>query len=105
MAQRARRQFPDMVTEVLSASAALTPSAVTTGTTGTSTVTVVGAAVGDFVAAVTANAALGNVGVEGEVTAADTVTLKFQNVTAGSITPPATTYNVVVWKLDPKIFL
>lgn len=105
MAQRSRRQFPDFVTEVLSASAALTPGAATTGTTVTSTVTVPGAAVGDAVALVTANASIGNVGVEGEVTAADTVTLKFQNVTAGSITPAATTYNVVVWKLDPKLFV
>lgn len=99
MALNAPTQYRGLVDSVRSASASLTPALVTTGTTGVaSTITVPGAAVGDVVTVV-APAALGSVLLQGEVTAANTVTLKFANTTAGSITPPAGVYIAVCERL------
>jgi hypothetical protein len=100
-------QFRDIVANVYTIPAvSLNPGATTTGTTSTATATVPGAAVGDLVDA-TCQTALGNVTMSGEVTAANTVTLKFSNTTAGSITPAggAALYNIVVYARDPKIFV
>lgn len=96
-------QFRSIFDQVFAATVALTPGAVTTGTTGTSTITVPGAAVGDVVD-VSAPVALGNVTVQGEVTAANTVTVKFANATAGSITPPASNYTAVVYRRNASVF-
>ena len=90
-------QFRDIFDQIFTATAALTPSAVTAGNTGTNTVTCNGAAIGDVVD-VSVPAVLGNVTMQGEVTAANTVTIKFSNATAGSITPPAGNYSVVVYR-------
>lgn len=95
-------QFPMAFPNVLAATANLTPAGVTTNTTNVaSTITVPGAAVGDVVLAVTTPAALGSVLLQGEVTAANTVTLKFSNLTAGTITPPAGNYTAIVLSKDP----
>jgi hypothetical protein len=96
--QIAPAQFLRIWDHIISASAVLSPAAVPAGTTGVaSTITVTGAAVGDYVEAFV-NSSLLNLILQGEVTAANTVTLKFANVSAGSITPPAAaTYTVVVY--------
>jgi hypothetical protein len=103
----ARRQFQDVNSNILTATAvSLNPGATTTGTTSTATATVTGANVGDYVE-VSCQTALGNVQIGGEVTAANTVTVKFSNTTAGSITPAggAALYNIVVYQRDPKLFV
>lgn len=107
MSTRAPRQFRDCFYDILTGSATASPGAITTGTTyvGT-TITVPGAAVGDLVLAVTYDKAQGAVHVFGEVTAVDTVTLRISNVTAGSITPTAsTTYTAIVAKVNTALAL
>lgn len=100
MSLKAKFQFQALFPSVAFATATLTPAAVTTGTTNVaSTITVPGAAVGDLVF-ISPPAALGNVHLQGEVTAADTVTLKFANTTAGSITPPAGAYKAIVFGIS-----
>lgn len=98
-------QFRDLVDSVCTISAvAQTPGAITTATTATSNVNVPGAAIGDRVD-VTCQQALGNVILQGEVTAAGVVTLKWANTTAGTITPPAAAlYNIIVYKRIPVVF-
>lgn len=99
MGLNAPTQYRSLVDQVFSASAPITPGAVTTGTTGaTQTITVPGALVGDVVT-MRAPAVLGNVVMQGEVTAANTVTVKFANTTAGSITPPAGVYTAICERL------
>ena len=100
-------QFRDIVSSVCAAAAvSLNPGATATGTTTTATATVNGCAVGDFVE-VSCQTALGNVQIGGEVTAANTVTVKFSNTTAGSITPAggAALYNIVVYQRNPMLFV
>jgi hypothetical protein len=100
-------QYRDIVSSIISVTkASLNPGATATNTTSTATVTVTGALLGDLVD-VTCDTALGNVTMQGEVTAADTVTVKFSNNTAGSITPAAgaANYNVIVYRLDPRLFV
>jgi len=106
MAVNGRVQFQDLNSNLITlASVSLNPGATASGTTSTATATLTGAAVGDYVEA-TCNTALGNVQLGAEVTAANTVTLKFSNTTAGSITPAggAATYNIVVYQRNPKFF-
>lgn len=105
MASRSKRLFQDVYKDILGASKVVSVGAVGAGTTNTSnTITVPGVAVGDPVITVSASASLGAVVLSAEVTAADTVTLKVANTTAGSITPPAsTTYSVVVGKLNAEV--
>lgn len=106
MATSQKRQFNDIYTNVNSASASLSPALVTTGTTGVaSSIAVPGSLPGDVVI-VSVPASLGALVMSGEVQVAGTVVLKFQNVTAGSLTPPAAAvYTAITMTLDPKMSL
>lgn len=104
MATSQKRQFNDVFTNQNSGSASVTPGAATTGITVTVAITVPGALVGDVVW-VSAPAAIGNLTMTGEVTAANTVTIKFANTTAGSLTAPAGVYTVITNTVDPKMSL
>lgn len=107
MATRAPRQFRDCFYEILTGSATASPGSISTGTTysGT-TITVTGAVQGDLVMGIQYDKTQGNVHVFGEVTAADTVTLRISNTTAGSITPTAsTTYTAIVAKVNTALNL
>lgn len=98
-------QFRDVIDSICTLTAvAQTPGAVGAGATVTAAVTVNGAALGDRVD-VSCQSSMGNVLLQGEVTAANTVTLKWANVTAGAITPPAAAlYNIVVYQRKPVLF-
>ena len=99
MALSQASQYRTLVDSVYVASASITPGAITTGTTGaTQTIAVPGALVGDVVT-MRAPAVLGSVIMQGEVTAANTVTVKFANTTAGTITPPAGIYTAICERL------
>jgi len=78
---------------------AVTPSAVGAGATSEQTVTVKGLATSDVVLVnkPTHTAGIGIVGARASAT--DTLAITFANVTAGAITPPAETYNVVAIRL------
>lgn len=98
MATRAPRQFRDCFYDVLTGSATASPGSISATTTysGT-TITVPGAVQGNLVLAVQYDKTQGNVHVFGEVTSADTVTLRISNCTAGAITPTASTvYTAIV---------
>lgn len=96
MAQSSRAQFQGLFSTVNTGQASVTPGAATTGITVTVTVPVTNCAIGDIVD-VSAPAAIGNLTMSGEVTAAGTVTIKFANVTAGSLTAPAGVYKVTTY--------
>jgi hypothetical protein len=105
MSTNQKRQYTDVFQNTTAGSASLTPALVPTVTTNSaSTIAVPGCLVGDIVD-VSAPASLGALHVQGEVQAAGTVTLKFANTTAGSLTPPAGVYTVVCHTLDPKMSL
>lgn len=91
-------QYRRVYDQVGSASASLTPTAAGAGVTNVaSTITVAGAAIGDIVDVVAPSSLL-NLILQGEVTAANTVTLKFANVSAGSLTAPAGIYTAIVYR-------
>lgn len=102
MATRAPRQFRDIFYDILTGTATISVGAVGAGTTNVAnTIPVPGAVVGDVVLAVQASLVQNAVHLQGEVTAADTVTLKVANTTAGSVTPTASTvYTVIVGKVN-----
>lgn len=97
-----RTSFQRVVQQVNSASANVTPGAATTGVTVTVTIPVPGSSIGDIVD-VSAPAAIGNLTMSGEVTVAGTVTVKFANVTAGSLTAPAGIYKAVTYTLSGDV--
>lgn len=73
-----------------------TPSLVDAAGTST-TVTVTGAVLGDFVKGVSLSVDLQGITVTGYVSAADTVTVRFQNESAGTLDLASATLRVVVW--------
>ena len=81
-------------------SVSLTPASVAAGTSAEQDFTVSGLAVGDFVAV---NGATGNVtGVIGvRVSAANTLTIRYLNPSAGALTPAAGTYLIYVARAYP----
>lgn len=100
-----KRQFNDIFTNVSSASASLTPGALTTDTSEAVTIAVPGCLVGDLVWVSLAGAQTALIQVTGEVLVAGTVSVVFSNTTAGSLTPAAGVYTVVALTLDPKMSL
>ena len=86
------------------ASASITPASVATATTAaqTFTVTGLGVIVGDQVSAVSppSNTPAGVYPAYATVTAADTISIVFANVTAGALTPPAGVYTFEVNRIQ-----
>lgn len=83
-------------------SVAVTPASVGAATSAEQTFTVSGLAVGDFVA-VSTTASTGNATaiVGARVSAANTLAIRYINPTAGSLTPAADTYLVLVARSYP----
>jgi hypothetical protein len=104
MATRARRQFPAVYTEILGAKATIDVASLSDGVGATSTVTVPGAALGDFVE-VAAGISMAGITVTAYVSATDTVSIRFQNESAGTVDLASTTYYVIVKKADPALFV
>jgi hypothetical protein len=73
--------------------ASITPTAVTAATCSDQTFAVTGVSTGDKLGAVIPPGALGNVSVNADVSAANTVRLHFCNPSAVSVTPPAGVYS------------
>lgn len=65
----------------------------------TSQITVTGVALGDAVVAIAAGVDLQDLNVTGYVQSANTVELKFSNVTVNSVDLASTTFTVIVWDL------
>jgi hypothetical protein len=94
MSSSQERQFTGVFENVSAGTAALTPAAVAADTTSESTVNVPGCAVGDIVL-LSCNASIGTLLMQGEVQAPGVVTIKFANVSAGAVTPPAANYTAI----------
>lgn len=80
-------------------SAALTYTLIATNVTQDQTTTVSGASLGDFVLAAPTTALVAGLELTAFVSAANTVTVRIGNATAGSITPGALLFNILVIKL------
>lgn len=87
----------DKLTSVLLGSATLDFGSVAAGLSADLTITVTGAALGDVVALGTPNVAAG-AGFHAFVSAADTVTVRVINNTAGALDLASGTYNVLVFQ-------
>jgi hypothetical protein len=83
---------------VMTGSAAWTPGAIGANSGATTSVTVIGAALGDQIAVGYNQDLQAGLILTAEVSAANTVTAQIRNVTAGSLTPTAGTVRVTVWK-------
>lgn len=84
------------LTKVLQGSATLTFPAISTVSQDTQTLTVTGAAVGDEVILALPAAPTAGIVFNAFVSAANTVSVRATNITAGSVTPGAATYGVIV---------
>lgn len=69
----------------LTGSATYDPASLTDGTGATTTVTVTGAALGDYVVGVSFSVSLQGILLTGYVSAADTVSVRFQNESGGTL--------------------
>lgn len=87
------------LTKALSGSKTHDFASVTSVNTGTTTLTVTGAAAGDSVIVTPSTALEAGLVVYGYVSAADTVTIVANNPTAGAIDPASRTYYVTVLKV------
>lgn len=105
MATRARRQFQGVYTEVLCAKATVDVASLADGVGATSTVTVPGIVLGDHVISISHGVDLQGITVTGYVSAANTVAVRFQNESGGTLDLASTTLQVVVGKVDSALFL
>lgn len=105
MATRARRQFQDVFTEILAASATIDVASLADAAGATSTITVPGVALGDIVLGVSHSVSTQGITVTADVTAANTVSVRFQNESGGTLDLASATTRVIVGKVDPKLFL
>jgi hypothetical protein len=105
MATRKRRQFQDCFSEVLTGSVTVDIASIAAGARGVSgNITIPGLAIGDvFLGYSTNGVNPGNVIPVGQVTAADTAVLAFENNTAGAVDPASATYTVVFGKLNADL--
>lgn len=79
----ALRQIDTAFGSVLTGAATYDPPSLADGAGATTTLTVTGAALGDFVTAVSFNKDLAGISVTGYVSAANTVSVRFQNESGG----------------------
>jgi len=86
-----------LFTDVLNATATIDPASLADGAGATSTVTVTGAALGDFVM-VSAPYDLSGISVTAYISAADTVSIRIQNESGGPLDLASGTWKVKVLK-------
>lgn len=84
------------ITELAAATASLNFGSIATLAQADLTITVIGAAVGDYVMLSLPAAPTAGIVFNAFVSAADTVTIRATNATAGSVDPAAATYGVLV---------
>lgn len=105
MATRARRQFPGVYTEIFAGKATIDVASLADGVGATSTITVAGVALGDHVISIAHGVDLQGITVTGYVSAANTVSIRFQNESGGTLDLASTTTSVVVGRVDTQILL
>jgi len=95
-ATRAREQFQGLFSDMWEVKATINADSLTTGTNDIDTIAVPGVALGDVVLGVSLGVSLAGMQVTAYVSAADTVTVVFNNITAGTVNLAETTIKVLV---------
>lgn len=97
--ERGTKQFQGMFQEMWKVTCTLDAGSLTDGTGESDTITVPGVALGDMVLGVSFGVSAAGVTVTGYVSAADTVTLRVQNESGGTVDLASTTVRLVVARL------
>ena len=97
--ERGNKQFQGMFQDMWKVSCVLDAGSLTTLTGESDTVTVPGVALGDIVLGLSCGVDRAGLTITAYVSAANTVTIRVQNDTAGTIDLASTTFNLVVARL------
>jgi hypothetical protein len=95
----ARQQFPGVFSNVTVASGVKDFASIADGESASDTIAIPGVALGDMVLGVTTNITAGGLVITADVTAANTVTIRANNLSGGAIDLGSATFTVVVAKL------
>lgn len=96
VSKRGREQFQGLFTDFWAVKATINADSLTTGTNDTDTVTVPGVALGDIVLGVSLGVDVAGMQVTAYVSAANTVTVVFNNITAGTVNLDSTSIKFMV---------
>ena len=97
--ERGTKQFQGMFSEMRKATGTLNADSLSDGAGTSDTITVPGVALGDMVLGCSFGVSLAGVTATAYVSAADTVTIRLQNESAGTVDLASTTVRVVVGRL------
>ena len=97
--ERGNKQFQGMFQEMWKVSATLDVGSLADAAGSSDTITVPGVALGDIVLGFSFGVSLAGVSATAYVSAADTVTIRIQNESAGTVDLASTTVKVVVGRL------
>jgi hypothetical protein len=95
----ARQQFPGVFSNITVASGVKDFDSIADGASASDTIAIPGVALGDMVIGVTSNISAGGLVVTADVTAANTVTIRANNLSGDAINLGSATFTVVVGKL------
>lgn len=96
VSKRGREQFQGLFTDFWAVKATINADSLTTGTNDTDTVTVPGVALGDIVLGVSLGVDLAGLQVTAYVSGSNTVTVIFNNITAGTVNLAETSIKFMV---------
>ena len=105
VSKRGREQFQGLFTDFWAVKATINADSLNTGANDTDTVTVPGVALGDIVLGVSLGVDLAGVQLTAYVSAANTVTVIFENITAGTALVGDGTMAAVVDRRDAQIYI
>jgi hypothetical protein len=97
--ERGTKQFQGMFSEMWKVTGTLNADSLSDGAGTSDTITVPGVALGDIVMGFSFGVSLAGVSATAYVSAADTVTIRIQNESAGTVDLASTTVRVVVGRL------
>ena len=97
--ERGTKQFQGMFSEMWKATGTLDPDSLSDAAGTSDTITVPGVALGDIVLGVSFGVSLAGVTATAYVSAANTVTIRLQNESAGTVDLASSTIRVVVGRL------
>ena len=97
--ERGTKQFQGMFSEMWKATGTLNADSLADGAGSSDTITVPGVALGDIVIGFSFGVSLAGITATAYVSAADTVTIRVQNESAGTVDLASTTVRVVVGRL------
>lgn len=103
--KRNRSQFQDLFSECFTYVGTLDVASLVDAAGATSTLTVPGVALGDMVLGISMGVSTAGMTVTGNVTAADTVSIRFQNESAATVDLASTTIRVLVGRPSNQAFI